>query len=428
MVTLRFVDTHNMIAFLSKPTKSEGFKQIVDFLNAHPIRYALTVNLTIYVSCIEQFWSTAKAKTVNEEVQLHAKVDGKKIIITKSFVRRDLRLADEEDEAVTKEMDESLVRATTTASSLEAEQDSGDTSDQARLETVSKQYYDSLLARGNIHQSDEDKLKLNELMVICTNLQQKVLDLEDNMKKTKTTHSLEIVSLNRKIRKIKKQNKSRTYKLKRLYKVGLTARVESSGNDANLNEDASNQGRKFNDDLDMFNDDLNADEEITLVHDDINIDDDAVDVHDESNDVVGDEENVVEEVVKVVEVINTAKVLVDTAKVSVVGHTTTVSTAAPTTITATTLITVAPKQKGITIQEPSESTTTTTVVSNQQPKNKDKGKAILNKELKALKRKHQLLQDEEVAARLQAEFDEEERLALERAEKEQEANIALINT
>ncbi|GJY04580.1 hypothetical protein Tco_0370520 [Tanacetum coccineum] len=427
-----------MIAFLSKPTKSEGFKQIVDFLNAHPIRYALTVNLTIYVSCIEQFWSTAKAKTVNEEVQLHAKVDGKKIIITESFVRRDLRLADEEDEAVTKEMDESLVRATTTASSLEAEQDNGgsprcqetmgDTSAQARLETVSKKYYDSLLARGNTLQSDEDRLKLNELTVICTNLQQKVLDLEDDMKKTKTTHSLEIVSLNRKIRKIKKQNKSRTYKLKRLYKVGLTARVESSGNDANLNEDASNQGRKFNDDLDMFNDDLNADEEITLVHDDINIDDDAVDVHDESNDVVGDEENVVEEVVKVVEVINTAKVLVDTAKVSVVGHTTTVSTAAPTTITATTLITVAPKQKGITIQEPSESTTTTTVVSNQQPKNKDKGKAILNKELKALKRKHQLLQDEEVAARLQAEFDEEERLALERAEKEQEDNIALINT
>ncbi|GKF65820.1 hypothetical protein Tco_0192337 [Tanacetum coccineum] len=147
-----------------------------------------------------------------------------------------------------------------------------------------------------------------------------------------------------------------------------------------------------------------SDEEITLVHDDINIDDVAVDVHDESNDIAG-----------------------------VVGHTTTVSTAAPTTITATTTattpITVAPKQKGITIQEPSESTTTTTtVVSDQQPKNKDKGKEILIKELKALKRKHQLLQDEEVAARLQAEFDEKERLALERAEKEQEANIALINT
>ncbi|GKD67024.1 hypothetical protein Tco_1309132 [Tanacetum coccineum] len=38
MTTLKFVDTHNMVAFLSKPTESEGFEQIVDFLNAHLIR------------------------------------------------------------------------------------------------------------------------------------------------------------------------------------------------------------------------------------------------------------------------------------------------------------------------------------------------------------------------------------------------------
>ncbi|GKF05228.1 hypothetical protein Tco_0035896 [Tanacetum coccineum] len=81
MASLRFVDTHNMITFLSKPVEAKGFEQIVDFLNAHPIRYVLTVNPTIYVSCIEQFWSTAKAKTVNGEVQLHAKVDGKEIVI-----------------------------------------------------------------------------------------------------------------------------------------------------------------------------------------------------------------------------------------------------------------------------------------------------------------------------------------------------------
>nr|GEX79629.1 hypothetical protein [Tanacetum cinerariifolium] len=39
----------------------------------------------------------AMAKTINGEAQIHAKVDGKKIIVTESFVRRDLRLADEED-------------------------------------------------------------------------------------------------------------------------------------------------------------------------------------------------------------------------------------------------------------------------------------------------------------------------------------------
>ncbi|GKE97729.1 hypothetical protein Tco_0021080, partial [Tanacetum coccineum] len=95
MTTLKFVDTHNMVAFLSKPTESDGFEQIVDFLNAHPIRYALTINPTIYISCIEQFWSTVKVKTINGEEQLHA-LDGKNIIITESSGRRDLQLADEE--------------------------------------------------------------------------------------------------------------------------------------------------------------------------------------------------------------------------------------------------------------------------------------------------------------------------------------------
>nr|GEU94321.1 hypothetical protein [Tanacetum cinerariifolium] len=40
MSTLTFVDTHNMVAFLQKPNESEGFEQIVDFLNAHPVRVA----------------------------------------------------------------------------------------------------------------------------------------------------------------------------------------------------------------------------------------------------------------------------------------------------------------------------------------------------------------------------------------------------
>ncbi|GJR48472.1 hypothetical protein Tco_1316575 [Tanacetum coccineum] len=96
MTTLKFADTHNMVAFLSKPAESDGFEQIVDFLNAQPIRYALTVNPIIYISCIEQFWSTGVVKTINGEVQLHALVDGKKIIIFEASVRRDLKLEDEE--------------------------------------------------------------------------------------------------------------------------------------------------------------------------------------------------------------------------------------------------------------------------------------------------------------------------------------------
>ncbi|GJZ28866.1 hypothetical protein Tco_0573513 [Tanacetum coccineum] len=90
MAALKFTDSHNMVAFLNKHTESDGFEKIVDFLNAHPIKYALTVNPKIYTSCIEQFWVTAKAKNVNGEVQIQALVDKKKVIITETSVRSDL--------------------------------------------------------------------------------------------------------------------------------------------------------------------------------------------------------------------------------------------------------------------------------------------------------------------------------------------------
>ncbi|GJY86878.1 hypothetical protein Tco_0500904 [Tanacetum coccineum] len=484
-----------MVAFLSKPAESDGFEQIVDFLNAQPIRYALTVNPTIYISCIEQFWSTGVVKTINEEVQLHALVDDKKIIISEASVRRYLKLEDKEgidclpnstifeqlalmgyekisqkltfykpffslqwkflihnilqylspktiawnefsstmasaiiclatnqkfnfskfifegmirnldnvsrkflmyprfiqvflnqqldglpthkiiynapshtkkifenmrkvgkgfsgrvtplflimvvqhqsqmgeglvnptdphhtptiiqpstqpqktqkprkpkrkdtqvpqpsdpsdnlaDEAVHKELDDSLVRVATTASSLEAEQDNGnitktrskatpnessslgttsgggprcqetigDTIAQTRFENVSKLSNDSLLARGNTLRSDEDRLKLNELMELCTTLQKKVLDLE----KTKTTQANEIVGLKRRVKKLEKKRCSRTHKLKRLYKFGLSASVESSRDEESLGKDASKQGR-----INV----IDADKDITLVN------------------------------------------------------------------------------------------------------------------------------------------------------------------
>ncbi|GKD05711.1 hypothetical protein Tco_1180685 [Tanacetum coccineum] len=94
MSTLQFAKTHNMIVFLEKPAESNGFQEIIDFLNANQIHYALTVNPTIYTSCIEQFWATAKAKTVNGERQLQALVDKKKVIITETSIRSDLHLED----------------------------------------------------------------------------------------------------------------------------------------------------------------------------------------------------------------------------------------------------------------------------------------------------------------------------------------------
>ncbi|GJX03509.1 hypothetical protein Tco_0189425 [Tanacetum coccineum] len=67
MSTLTFADTHNMVAFLEKPAKSDGFHEIIDFLNANQIRYALTIQ---------------------------ALIDKKKVIITETSIQSDLHLED----------------------------------------------------------------------------------------------------------------------------------------------------------------------------------------------------------------------------------------------------------------------------------------------------------------------------------------------
>nr|GEU87532.1 hypothetical protein [Tanacetum cinerariifolium] len=93
-MALTFADTHNMIAFLTKSDASEGFEQILDFLNASVIQYELVVNPTIYVSCIKQFWSSVSIKKTNDVVRLQALIDRRKVIITEDTVRQALHLDD----------------------------------------------------------------------------------------------------------------------------------------------------------------------------------------------------------------------------------------------------------------------------------------------------------------------------------------------
>ncbi|GKB23847.1 hypothetical protein Tco_0863248, partial [Tanacetum coccineum] len=256
------------------------------------------------------------------------------------------------DEVVHKELGDSLVRVSTTDSSLEAEQDIG-----LRM----------YLNIPMIHYSQE-------------------------------------------VKKLEKKRSSRTHKLKRLYKVGLSARVESSGDEEDLGEDASKQGRRINA--------INADEYITLVNVQDDADKEMFDMdalNGEEVFVAGQNENVVEEIV-------------DAAQVSTAATTVTITTEEITLAQALeALKTSKPKVKGIVFQEPYESTTTksTPTISSQQLQ--DKGKGIMIEEhVKHIKKKDLIRLDEEVALKLQAEFNEKERLAREKAKKEKEANIALI--
>ncbi|GJW64726.1 hypothetical protein Tco_0116610 [Tanacetum coccineum] len=249
----------------------------------------------------------------------------------------------------------------------------GDKIAQTRFENVSKHSNDSLLARGNILRSDEDKLKLNELMELCTNLKQ-VYD----WRKTRPQQN-EIASLKRRVKKLEKKSRSRTHKLKRLYKVSLTARVESSKDEEELGEDASKQGRMIND--------INTDEDITLV----NVQDDADNVMFDVNVLNGEEvfvagqnENVVEEVVDDAQVITVCCNTVTYYEEKLLGL-----------ATFEALKTSKPKVKGIVFQEPGKSTTRTTISSQQ---SQDKGKGIMIEEpVKPIKKKDQISFDEEVA-------------------------------
>ncbi|GJV52839.1 hypothetical protein Tco_1448580 [Tanacetum coccineum] len=84
-----------MVAYLKKTERSEGFHQIVDFLNSSHIRYAFTENPTIYVSLIQQFWNTATARTLdNGEMEIIATIDGKVKIVSEASIRRHLKLED----------------------------------------------------------------------------------------------------------------------------------------------------------------------------------------------------------------------------------------------------------------------------------------------------------------------------------------------
>nr|GEW28560.1 putative ribonuclease H-like domain-containing protein [Tanacetum cinerariifolium] len=79
-----------------KPDASEGFDQIIDFINGSYTAYALTVNPTNYVSCIKLFWRTVAVKSSNDVTSLQALVDKKKVVVTEAAIRDALHLDDAE--------------------------------------------------------------------------------------------------------------------------------------------------------------------------------------------------------------------------------------------------------------------------------------------------------------------------------------------
>ncbi|GJX54379.1 hypothetical protein Tco_0282748 [Tanacetum coccineum] len=440
MSTPKFAETHNLVAFLEKPEESNGFEQIIDILNASSIKYALTVNPTVYESCIKQFWATAKAKTVNGERQIQALVDKKKVIITEKSVRSDLVLDDTEgtelflDKQVegmskhkgiyvtpsnTKKVFANMKRPGKDFSGkgtplfktmlIQAPEDMEPIPDEAtNEEPISTPSYDP-------PQSGEDRLQLTELMNFCTKLQKQALDL----KEAKTDQAKEIASLKKRVKQLEKRKKSRTSGLKRLRKVGSASRVESS-NDVSLGaqEDASKQGRKIAD--------LDADEEVTLIDETLRRNDEDL-MNDDNpmfdTGVLDEQEVIIEKEVNEKEV--SAADPVPTAGEIKEAKPKAVTTAA----TTVTPVSSKPKAKGIVFHDQEKQTPVSIpIISSSQPSQaKDKGKAKMVDHEKPLKKKDQIALDEDLALRLHAKEQAElEKMQKERVAQEEASRAAIF--
>ncbi|GJU95274.1 hypothetical protein Tco_1320030 [Tanacetum coccineum] len=90
MAALESCPKHNMIAYLEKTEGNVEFHEVIDFLRRSYIYHALTVSLVVSTTFVEQFWMSAKSKTINNVRHITAKVAGKFVSISEASIRTDL--------------------------------------------------------------------------------------------------------------------------------------------------------------------------------------------------------------------------------------------------------------------------------------------------------------------------------------------------
>nr|GEZ75905.1 hypothetical protein [Tanacetum cinerariifolium] len=214
-----------------------------------------------------------------------------------------------------------------------------------------------------------------------------------------TAQQLEILKLKARVKKLERLNKVKTFKLRRLKKVGTSQRIESSEDEENV----FNQGRIS----------VDIDEGIELV------DDQEKDVQ-----VKGRQADTQAEIYNI-DLDHTSNVATTTASIPipavepvVAAVSTPISAVKPKVLK---IVPAAPtvstrKRKGVVIRDPEEELHDDTPAETQSIK--DKGKGIFVEDLKPIKKKDQIAMDAEYARKLQ---EEEESLA--QAKDDQATNV-----
>ncbi|GJU09979.1 hypothetical protein Tco_1132375 [Tanacetum coccineum] len=372
MVALKFASSHNMVAFLDKPTESDGFEQI----------------------------ATTKEKTVNGELQIHALVDKKKLtLMGYENLTQKLTFYKAFFSPQWKFLIHTIMQFLSAKTTTWNEFSSTMASAIICLATNQKFNFSKYIFDNMVK-----KLEGEVKFLMYPRFVQVFLDKQvEGMSKHKEiyitpSHTKKVFA------NMKRYGKDFFGRDTPLFPTMIVQAQEQVG--LGDQEDASKQGRKINE--------INQDAEVTLVDetqgrygDNLMFD---TGVLDNEQDMAEKEVDMAEKDVSTIDPVTTAGEVVTTANV----------------VTLIEIKAAKPKARGVIVQEPSEFTTTTSPSQpSQLPQAKDKGKAKMVEPEKPLKKKDQIMFDKEVAQKLQAQLDaeleEEEKLARQR---EEDANIA----
>nr|GEX77460.1 hypothetical protein [Tanacetum cinerariifolium] len=367
-----------MTAYLTKSDASEGFDQIIEFSNASSIKYALTVNPNIYVSCIKQFWTFVSMKKVNDVTRLQTLIDKKKVVITEATIRDALRLDDAEgiNCLPNEEIFTELARMGYEKPSTKLTFYKAFFSKQWKflIHTI-LQCMSAKRTSWNVFSSSWLQLSFVfpqvEILIFLTGEGVAEGNVDD------VNGAGVAIEGAASINKLERRNKQKVSKLRRLKRVETSQKDKTS--DDTIMDDVSKQGRMIAD--------MDADVDVTL--------------KDIAKDVLSMQDDEVElaELQEVVEVVTTAKII---TKVVTAASATITATAPQLTTAAAPTLTTAPnaarRRKGVLIRDPKETATPSTIIPTK-AKSKDKRKGILDEVIDHVQRKEK---EENVVKRYQA--------------------------
>nr|GEV51446.1 putative ribonuclease H-like domain-containing protein [Tanacetum cinerariifolium] len=305
MAPLTFTDTHNMITFLTKSDASEGFDQIVNFLNAHMIRYALMEEGDHTEDTIRQALRLDDAAGVdclpNEEIFAElARMGYEKplIIIAVSYKLMMFGLAIDAAH--------SMLLGMLVPQQVVVDVDDV-VADGVPIDNVA----------ADVPAIDAEPTLPLPPPTTTQPPPHELPSTSQNLEQDKIAQALEILKLKKRVKKLEKKKKLKALGLQRLKKVRTTQRIKSSTDTVmDDQEDASKQGEIIAN--------IDTDDDVTLK--DVAAVAKEVDIEKTVEVERDDDVEEPDELHEVIEVINTAKLM---TKVVTAATTTTITAAVP---------------------------------------------------------------------------------------------------